>query len=685
MISTFRRYLDTWVARGFFLLMVVAFVIWGVGDVVRLVGTDTWVAKVGGETIEVPEAQQAFQKQMGDLSRRLPPGTDVTAEMRREVASAAVQGLVGQAVITQEERRLGIVVPDEAVRQAVFAIPQFRGATGQFDRATFEAVLRNNGLTEPRFLEIVRGNLAEKQLLETVAAGAVPPGVLVDQIFAYQFEKRSADMVELPFNAVPAPPAPDEAVLRRWYDNHPDFYSSPEYRRIKAAVLSPETLAKDIPITDAELRTAYDARKAQYVKPERRSVQVIQVPDATKAQALAGEWRSGSAAGGAAGAGGASTGAAGGAAAGAGGANAGATGSGAAGAGATSAGAAGGGEDWAAMQTAAKDAGGSAIELDDVVESGLPTAELGHAVFSITPGTVSDPTQGLAGWQILKVTKVTPGDTQSFEQVKDALRQLVLDEKAADLIYDRANKVDNILASGSGLDELPSDLGLVGVAGTMDAQGNTLDGKPAPIPGGDALRQALIAAAFQAHKGDPPRLTEVPPKGSGVSSYYALTVEDVIPPAPKPFEQVKDAVLADWTHDAVRHTQETAAAKLLTAVQHGQKLADAAAVAGVAVTRTPLTGREQAAQGVPAELLRPLFDLKLGEPTMVETPDGFIVAVPAEIVAPDRKSDPAGYDQVRAFLGRSLGQDVNEIFAQTLRERAQPRINQQNLDSISGP
>jgi peptidyl-prolyl cis-trans isomerase D len=646
MISTFRRYLDTWVARGFFMLMVVAFVIWGVGDVVRLVGTDTWVAKVGGETIDVPEAQQAFQKQMGDLSRRLPPGTDVTAEMRREVANAAVQGLVGQAVITQEERRLGIVVPDEAVRQAVFAIPQFRGPTGQFDRATFEAVLRNNGLTEPRFLEIVRGNLAEKQLLETVAAGAVPPGVLVDQIFAYQFEKRSADMVELPFNAIPAPPAPDEAVLRRWYDNHPDFYSSPEYRRIKAAVLSPETLAKDIPITDAELRTTYDARKAQYMKAERRSVQVIQVPDAAKAQALAGEWRGGSAAG---------------------------------------AGAAGGGGDWAAMQTAAKDAGGSAIELNDVVESGLPTAELGHAVFSATPGTVSDPTQGLAGWQILKVTKVTPGDTQSFEQVKDALRQLVLDEKAADLIYDRANKADNILASGSGLDELPSDLGLVGVAGTMDAEGNTLDGKPAPIPGGAALRQALIAAAFQAHKGDPPRLTEVPPKGSGVSSYYALTVEDVIPPAPKPFEQVKDAVLADWTHDAVRHTQETAAAKLLTAVQHGQKLADAAAVAGVTVTRTPLTGREQAAQGVPAELLRPLFNLKLGEPTMVETPDGFIVAVPAEIVAPNRKSDPAGYDQVRAFLGRSLGQDVNEIFAQTLRDRAQPRINQQNLDSISGP
>ena len=69
MISIMRRFLDTWVARGFFLVMVVAFVIWGIGDVVRLFGTDTWVAKVGGQTIEVPEVQQAFEQQLNDVSR----------------------------------------------------------------------------------------------------------------------------------------------------------------------------------------------------------------------------------------------------------------------------------------------------------------------------------------------------------------------------------------------------------------------------------------------------------------------------------------------------------------------------------------------------------------------------------------------------------------------------------------
>ena len=39
MITAFRRYLETWVVRGFFLIMVLAFISWGVGDVIRLVGT----------------------------------------------------------------------------------------------------------------------------------------------------------------------------------------------------------------------------------------------------------------------------------------------------------------------------------------------------------------------------------------------------------------------------------------------------------------------------------------------------------------------------------------------------------------------------------------------------------------------------------------------------------------------
>jgi peptidyl-prolyl cis-trans isomerase D len=634
MITAFRRYLDTWVVRGFFIIMVLAFMTWGIGDVVRQFGTQSWVAKVGGQSIEVPQVQDAYQRQMAQLTRSLPSGTEPTAEMRQTAAKQALEQLISQLAVTQEEQRLRISVPDGALRQAVFAIPAFHGANGQFDRQTFETVLRNNGLTEQRFLDLMRGDLAQRQLFSSVAAGAAPSDLLANQMFDYQNEKRSADMVEFPFAAAPTPATPTEAELQRWYDNHPDLYSTPEYRKIKAAVLSPQTLAKDIEISDADLQTAYDQRKADYVTVGKRSVQVIQAPDQAKAQALATQWR--------------------------------------------------GGADWDAMQKAAKDAGASAVELDNAAESEFPSPELGKAVFAATPNEVSEPVQGPLGWSVVKVIKDTPGQSRSFDQVKDELRARVLSDKAADLIYDRANKVDNVLASGAGLDELPGDLGLAGLAGTLDETGNTMDGSPAPIPGPAELKAAIIGAAFQAHKGDPPRLVEVQTPSTGGSAYYALTLQDVIPPAPKPFDAVKSQVETDWTADAQRHAEETAAAKLLTAVKGGQSLADAATVAGVTVRRTPQVTRDSQQDGMPAQLQRVLFGLKPGEPAMVETPEEFIVAVPAETTTPDPKTDPLGYGKVRDALTQSIASDIGDLFTDALRQRAKPEISQQMLDSVSG-
>ena len=635
MITAFRRYLETWVVRGFFLIMVASFVIWGVGDVVRMIGASpTWVAKVGSTTIEGQQLQQAFQRDMSQATRNLPQGQEPTQAMRDGVARQALQQLVAAAAIDLEVQRLHIVSPDAAVRQTVFSVPAFRGSNGQFDRQTFEAVLRNNGMNEPGFLEMVRIQLAQRQMLEAVSAGASAPTVLVNALFEAQFEKRSADTVEFPFAAAPAPPTPTDAELHRWYDNHPDSYSSPEYRKIKAVVLSPQTLAKEIPISDADLQAAYDQHKSDYVQPEKRSAAVISVADEAKAQALAQQWR--------------------------------------------------GGADWDAMQKAAQAAGGSAISLDDATEQQFPDPELGKAVFAAVPDTVAGPEKGALGWHIVRVTKVTPGSTRSFNDLKDELRNQVLASKAADLMYDRANKVDNVLGTGATLDQMPDNLGLVGVAGTLDAQGNTQDGTPAPVPGPPELKAAIIKAAFAAQKGDPPQLVEVQTPSTGGSAYYALSVEDVIPPSVKPYDTVKEQVAADWTHDAQRHAEEQAAAKLLAAVKGGQSLADAAAVAGVTVRRSPLVTRGSTDEAVPAQLQQVLFGLKKGEPAMVETGDGFIVAVLADVVEADPKADPAGYGQTRVAVARSIAGDLAITFTDALRARAQPRINQPVLDSITG-
>ena len=635
MISSFRRYLETWWVRAFFLVMVAAFVLWGVGDMLRVVGTSTWVAKVGGTTIEGPALGVEYHRALAAAGRNLPAGQEPSAELRHEVGEQTLQRLIGQAALDQELRDLHVTVPEPVLVETIRKLPAFRGGDGAFDRTRFEAVLRSNNMTEAGFLELVRADVAQRQLLDAVTAGARAPDSETGPIYAAQFEKRSADIAAFPVAAAPEPPIPDDATARRWYDNHPDQYATPEYRTVKVIVLSPATLAPDITVTDQDLKAAYEEHKADYTTIARRSAQVISTTDEAKATTLAEQWRAGA--------------------------------------------------DWTAMETAAKAAGAAAIVQDDATETQFPDPDLAKAVFSAPPDTVPPPIKGVLGWFVIKVTKATQGGVDAFDQVKEKLRQRVVTEKALEQVYDKANKLDGEFGNGSTLDALPADQGVVAATATFDKNGDTPDGASAALPGEEEIRTAITSAAFAAQKGDPPQLTEVQIPSTGGSGYYALAVQDIVPAGEKPFDAVRNAVVEDWRADQRRHSAETAASAMLQALKLGKDFSDAARDAGVTPALSPAVTREQSDPAMPREVQQVLFGLKKGEPTMVETAEGFLVATPVEIIEPDPATDTARYDQTRAAVARTVSDDLAAVFAEALRLRANPRINQANVDQIVQP
>ena len=630
MLSLFRRFLSTWAARVFFLVLIASFGLWGIADVVRNVGRDSAVATVGDRKIEAPEFQEAMRTQLAQVSRMLGGKTEPTPAIRQAVAGQVLDRLIVQAAIQNEVSRLGIVVPDEALRAAVFDIPAFRGAGGTFDRARFEALLRNNNLTEPRFLDLMRSDLGQRQLMEAVQVGAAPPEVLTAQVFAFQRETRTAQYVELPFAAAAEPLVPTEADLQRAYDNNGDRYSAPELRRVKAVILSPDTVARDIEVPDADIGVYYEQHKAEYVSPEKRSVEVVVAQDETHAKDLATAWIAGA--------------------------------------------------DWDAVQKAAAAAGASAASLDNATPAEFPSPELGQAVFAAPAETVTGPIQSALGWQVFRVTGVTAGSERPLAQAADEIRAKLARERALDQVYARANKLEDALSASGSLDDLPGDLGVVAVTGTLDAQGNTPAGQPAPIPGSPALKQALVTAAFALGKNEPARMTEGPDQ-----SYFAVSVEDITPAARKPFAAVEAQLREDWERDARRKEQERAAAKLLTAAQGGSSLDDAATIAGLRLERTPPVARAQPTPGVPTEMTEPLFNLKPGETTMIEAPETFYVVSLAEIAAPDAAADPLGMAQIRTALTQAISQDIELTVAAALRTQAKPLVNRTLLDSMAQP
>jgi peptidyl-prolyl cis-trans isomerase D len=457
---------------------------------------------------------------------------------------------------------------------------------------------------------------------------------MVKAVYAFENQTRIANLVQLPFAAAAAPSPPADSVLQRCYRNHPTAFSAPEYRRITLVILSPEVLARDVPVPDADIRAAYDRMVANTPSlPEKRTVEVVVAQDQAAAQAIARQWS--------------------------------------------------GGADWGAVQKAAAAAGATALLLPQITASELPSAALAQAAFKAPANTVTGPiANGAAGYAVLEVTAVTPGGaSESYAQAAPALRDQIARERAVALVDQRVDALQDALAGRTPLERLPGDLGLAALEGSIDSDGLTEQGQPAPIPGTPALRQAIVAQAFKQTVGQPAVLINGPD-----NSYFALTVDGITPATTKAYADVQGQVLASWTAAQMQREQEVQATNMLQAMKGGRTLQGVADPLGLQVTTTPpLTRDGQAPAGVPPNLVAPLFSLSQGDSTMIETPDGFVVAQLAQIQTPNPDADPVGYQQLRASLAGNLADDMQAVFAGVVTARDNPRINQSVIQQIAQP
>jgi len=629
MLTALRRLAGTWFAKGLFVLLILSFAIWGIEDIVRNFGTDTAVARVGGERVELTEAQQAARRETQRVQRQLGGSFEMTPQMNAAIARQAVERLVMERAQRQEAEHMGIAVPEEALRDYVFSIPGFQGLDGRFSRPAFDSFLRNNDLTEAAFLALLRDDLQRQQLAGAVRAGAAGPDTLTRPLLAWERERRVAELVRLPFADAPEPAAPDEAQLRRFHENNPDLFSSPEYRHFAIAVLSLAGVAAEIEPDEDELRAAFEARRDQFEEPERRTVEQALLQSEEQARDLAAKWREGA--------------------------------------------------DFAAIEAAAQAAGGQAVSLGTTDRRGLPVQELADAAFALPENGVSDPVRSPFGWHVLKVTGITPGSTRSFDEVRDQVLAAVRQERAADILYERANQVEDALAGGATLAEVGQRFGLPVTEVTADSAGQTPEGRPAELPLQGTARDIALRAIFAAQQGQMPRLAE-----AGQTALFAFDLQEVIPAALRPFDQVEGAVRAAWIADARRRAQEERAAALLGATKEGKSLAEAAREAGLSAQRVGPFGRSPQAQSpLPPELLQPIFAEPLNGATMAETGDGYAVAQVVQILPFDPNTDVLALGRVRGEVEQAMLADLEAQYLDALRARAAVTYNSELLGQVT--
>jgi peptidyl-prolyl cis-trans isomerase D len=624
MLQAIRSKAGSIFVKGLFALLIVTFGIWGIGDIFRNRPTDTTVATVGAQSIDAGALQTAAQPALERLSAQLGTAVDLRQAKQMGVIGDVLGQLIDQSLIDQEAARLQLDVSDDVVRNGIITDPMFKGSSGAFDHGAFDALLAANHMTEGQYVERMKRDIPRSDLMGAVTAGVRPPQTIVDRLYRYRNEKRIADVVALPDAGAGDVGQPTDAEVTKFYDAHQDLFRAPEYRAFTMASLSPSDLARKIEIPEARLKKEYDQRQDEFVLPEQRDVQQILAPSEDKAKAAEAALAAG--------------------------------------------------KDWTEVATTIAGQDSATIDLGLTTRAELPKA-LAEVAFSLPLDKPSPPVKSPLGWHILRIVKIEPPKTQTFDEAKTKLQADVAHDEAVDRLYTIANNVEDALAGGADIDAAAGKLGLKKtVVAAVEEHGRDRGGKPVELP---VAPSEVLKLAFATEQDRDSRVTQ-----TSDGAIFVLHMSKVVPPAVRPLAEVKDKATAAWQAEKRRDTVAKEAETLAAAAKSGEQLSALAAAKGLKLTTTPpLQRRSQGAGGVPAVLVAKLFAVKPGAVVTAADGTGSYVARLSAIEEPPVTAKTATAELSRE-IETGLQADIGEEFTRALRAYFPVEIQHDTLDRL---
>ncbi len=186
MLDALRNSVGSWFAKLLIGLLVLSFAVWGIADVFTGNSSST-VAYVGDEEISAEEFQQAYTRELDQLSARI--GQPVTQEQAAAFGlPAQVLGrLIAEAALDNEATKLRIGVSDEAIIKTIQETPAFQGVNG-YDRNLLGQVLYSLGMNEDEFVMQQQLVAERQQLAEAIIGGISVPQTMLEAFTSTQWK-----------------------------------------------------------------------------------------------------------------------------------------------------------------------------------------------------------------------------------------------------------------------------------------------------------------------------------------------------------------------------------------------------------------------------------------------------------------------------------------------------------------
>lgn len=622
MLDAMRKSADSVVLKVMFVAIVLVFIFWGIGARSNRLGagkTDA-AARVNDAVITNHEFESVYKRVAAayqNMGSQAPP-----SEFLR---SQALSQLIDVELLNQEATRLGLMVDEAELRDAIAAAPDFQNG-GRFDKALYLQLLQQNGYKPSDFEEMQRRRMVAGKVQELVRSGVHVSDQELKERFEYENERINLRFIRVAAGGFLSQVTISDDDLQKYFADNQEKYREPERIRLKLVEFRPQDFTAQVAPSDGDVQAYYDAHRDEYQRPEEVSARHILfkvAPDAAPADKDAARKQADEVLA-----------------------------------------KAKGGADFAALATQySQDS--SASNGGDLGKfgRGVMAPAFESAAFALQPGQISDVVETPFGLHIIKLEEKLPAHTDTIDAVRASIVDAVKLQQARQVALNKVEDAHEKLLDGKSLAQVAADAGLTVQAPPPFGRNEAI--------GGLGQRPELAKQAFTTDAGDVGEIITEP------SGYTIFAVDEHIPSAVPDLAAVRAKVEADLRHARAGEAARQHADALLATLKGKPDLDALAQQEHVKVEESNQVGRFGSyvpnlgnAQELKDAAFRLTLDAPVAPGVYEASGDAVIAVLTAKIPA-----DPSRFDAEKKALKDRLQQRAESTamqrFLEQLKAKAQ--------------
>ncbi len=598
------------VVQVILLLLILPFALWGINS----------YRQSGGEAVATIEGEDITQQELDAAMRQLPGVNPDNVQIKL----ALLDRIVSEKLLLSRARAAGLEPTSAQLREFIEGMGEVQ-TDGKFDRAKYAEWLKSQGMTSQTLEAALKKRIAYIQITDLYGQNGYTSGITVNNYTRAFEQQRVVSLATISPDTFLSQVKVDDTAVKKYYDENPAEFTTPERARVEYVIFSPEPLLAKTTVSAEEVKKYYEDHKSDYTSPEQRHVAHILIKLAPKAgeadrkaarekaESVLAELKQSPA-------------------------------------------------NFAELAQKYSDDPGSRNKGGDlglISRGTIPMKQFEDAVFGLKPGEFSNVVETAGGFHIIKLLEIKGGDTKPFDQVKADIATRIKEQKAGNEFAELAEKFKDIVYMQSDSLKPAAEL----VKAPVQQSGWLEKGRPGADPWTDKTLQQVFSEDVLKKKRNSDAI-----EFAQDNRRIAVRLLEYKPSGTQPYSEVADAIKKKLMRKQASELAAKQGQDMLAQLQRGEK-----------ANLKWVAGKDPVSHLMPAKnmdrwlehLILQADVSKLPAYVGAENANGeYVIARVDSVKEPGQVDDPKKRATYTQFLRQAIGEEMLQAYMTDARKHA---------------